>query len=198
VASSREFAVLVAAAALGLAGCRPPIPSAEREWRAARGVSIRQALPPAERASFAGLAFFPYDPDYRIRAMMEPVTPPEELRLAASDGSVRPALKVGRLHLHFPAGEAVLSVYQLQDIQAQYPDHLFLPFRDANAGKTTYGAGRYVEVERLAGGVLQVDFNRAYNPDCAYGISGQCPVTPAENTLPFAVPAGEKLPPGHH
>lgn len=96
-----------------------------------------------------------------------------------------------------PAGDALLSVYRLDDLSAELPEHLFLPFRDAGAGSETYGAGRYVDVEPLAGGVVAVDFNRAYNPDCAYGISAQCPITPAENTLPFAVCAGEMTPLGH-
>jgi len=119
------------------------------------------------------------------------------LRMAASDGQARQAHRVGRVRLRFPAGEAVLSVYQLDDVRARYPDALFLPFRDAGAGTETYGAGRYVEIERLPGGVVGLDFNRAYNPDCAYGISAQCPITPQENTVPFAVRAGEMMPPGH-
>lgn len=180
---------------LGTAACRAPLPASEARWRLEREETVRGAVP--DGAGFAGLAFFPYGTAYRFRAMMEPVVPPQPLHLAASDGSVRPAVRVGRLRLHFPAGEAALAVFQLQDIRDTSPDHLFLPFRDALAGSETYGAGRYVEVVPLGGGVVEVDFNRAYNPDCAYGITARCPITPEENTLPFAVPAGERLPPGH-
>jgi hypothetical protein len=182
---------------LGLYACRPPLPATEVRWRSERTEAVRQALPEGRRAAFAGLAFFPYDPAYRFRAMLEPVVPPQPLHLAASDGSTRPAMRVGRLRLGFPAGEAVLTVFQLQDIRDASPDHYFLPFRDALAGGETYGAGRYVEVVALGAGVVQVDFNRAYNPDCAYGITARCPLTPEENTLPFAVPVGERLPPAH-
>jgi len=190
-------AALVCLGALGLFACRAPLPTTEVRWRSERQATVRQALPEMRRAAFAGLAFYPYDPAYRFRAMLEPVVPPQPLTLAASDGSQRPAVRVGRLRLRFPAGAAVLTVFQLADLRDASPEHLFLPFRDSLAGRETYGAGRYLEVVPLGGGVVEVDFNRAYNPDCAYGITARCPITPEENTLPFAVPVGERLPPGH-
>jgi len=177
--------------------CKPPITAAEQQWRREREAAVRSALPAAAVGHFEGLRFFPFDPRYRVKTMLEPLSPPEPLRLAASDGSLRPAHRVGRVRVVLPAGEAVLSVFQLDDIQDRYPDYLFLPFRDRGAGKETYGAGRYVEVNRVAGGVLEIDFNRAYNPDCAYGIAGRCPVTPEENTVPFLIAAGEMMP-AHH
>ncbi len=187
----------VAVSLVALAGCRPPLPGPELKYREEREQAVKAALPAAAAAHFRGLRFFPFDPAYRFQAMIEPVTPPQPLVLAASDGSRRPAHRVGRVRLRFPNGEAVLSIFQLDDIATQVPDHLFLPFRDAGAGTTTYGAGRYVDVERLPGGVVSIDFNHAYNPDCAYGISGQCPITPEENTVKFAVEAGEMIPSGH-
>ncbi|MEP0775568.1 MAG: DUF1684 domain-containing protein [Acidobacteriota bacterium] len=195
--AARGAAVAVCLWVTLVAACRPPLPATEASWRAEREQAVRRALPEDRRASFPGLVFFPYDPAYRFRAMLEPVFPPESLTLGASDGSLRPAARVGRLRLRFPAGEAVLTVFQLLDIRDSYPNHYFLPFRDALAGKETYGAGRYLEVSPLGAGVVEVDFNRAYNPDCAYGITARCPITPEENTLPFAVPVGERLPPGH-
>ncbi len=181
----------------GANGCRPPLPRAEGEWRRARAEAIRALLPPDAAARFAGLAFFPYDPRYRITTMIVPLAAPEPLVIAASDGTVRPARRLGRVRVVLPGGAAELSVFQLDDIRDRYPDHLFLPFRDAGAGRATYGAGRYVEIEPAAGGMVAIDFNRAYNPDCAYGISARCPVTPAENTVPFLVAAGEMMPAGH-
>lgn len=190
--------LLAAGAVLAVvAACRPPLPAPERAWRAEREAAIRSALPASARASFAGVRFFPYHPHYRVRTMLQPLPVPEPLRIAASDGSVRPARRLGRVRVVLPAGEAVLAVFQLDDLRERYPDHLFLPFRDAGAGTTTYAAGRYVEIERLAGGVLEIDFNRAYNPDCAYGIAGRCPITPEENAVPFPVEAGEMAPAGH-
>jgi uncharacterized protein (DUF1684 family) len=191
-----RFALALSASA-GAVACHVPMPTSERTWREQRVADVRAALPPAARAHFAGLRFYPWDPAMRFRAMLEPIVPPEPLRIAASNGEPRPAHRIGRLHLRLPGGTAVLTVYQLDDMLATNPDALFLPFRDAGAGTETYGAGRYLDLERLPGGVVEVDFNRAYNPDCAYGISGRCPIAPRENTLPFAVKAGEMMPLGH-
>lgn len=187
----------IAAVVLASAACRPPIPPSEVTWRSEREKGVIEMVAAETKVTLAGLRFYPFDPAYRFKAMVEPVVPPEPLRLGASDGSIRPAHRVGRVRLRMPGGEARLTLYQLDDIKDQYPDMLFLPFRDAGAGAETYGAGRYVDVERLAGGVVQIDFNRATNPDCAYGVSAQCPITPPENTLAFKVEAGEMLPPGH-
>jgi uncharacterized protein (DUF1684 family) len=188
---------VVACLLLGLGGCHAPMPTPELKYRQEREQAVKAALPAAAATEFKGLRFYPFSPAYRFQAMIEPVVPPEPLTIAASDGEQRPAHRVGRVRLRFPNGEAVLSIYQLDDLRASYPDLLFLPFRDAGAGKQTYGAGRYLDLERLPGGVVSLDFNRAYNPDCAYGITGRCPITPPENTVKFAIEAGEMMPPGH-
>lgn len=179
------------------AACQAPLPTPEMKYRQEREQAVRGELPSEAAAHFQGLRFYPFDPDCRFRTMLEPVNPPEPLRIAASNGEQRPAHRVGRVRLRFPGGEAVLSVFQLDDVRERYPDELFLPFRDTGAGTETYGAGRYLDIERLPGGVVGLDFNRAYNPDCAYGIAGRCPITPPENTVPFAIKAGEMMPPGH-
>jgi len=183
---------------LALSSCRVPLPAPERKYRQEREEAVKAALPPSEASRFRGLRFYPFDPAYRFRAMIEPIVPPEALRIAASNGEQRPAHRVGRVRIRLPGGTAALTVFQLDDIRDRYPDALFLPFRDAGAGTETYGAGRYLEVERMPGGVVSLDFNRGYNPDCAYGIAGQCPITPPENTVPFAITAGEKTPLGPH
>ena len=193
---ARAGAAAAVLAIAGLAACRAPLPGGERQWREGRRESIAAALAEAGKPASA-LRYYPYDAAYRFRTVITPVAPPEALRIPTSSGAIRPAHRVGRVRLPLPGGEAVLTLYALDDLQATLPDHLFLPFRDAGAGTETYGAGRYVEVERLPGGVVEIDLNRAYNPDCAYGLAAQCPITPDENTLPFAVAAGELIPPAH-
>jgi len=191
-----QYAGVLGALALAVSACEAPLPASETRWRSERADGIAAAILPAARASFAGLAFYPFDKAYKVRAMITVERPPQALQIAASDGRQRPAHRIGRVRLRLPGGAASLAVYSLDDLEATSPGHLFLPFRDAGAGRETYGAGRYVEIEHLPGGVVEIDFNRAYNPDCAYGIVAQCPITPAENTLAFVVGAGEKLPPG--
>ncbi len=173
------------------------MPKSELAWRQERESGVRAELPPALQPHFSGLRFYAWDPDMRFRVLMARIAPPEPLPIAAANGDARPAHRVGRLRLHLPGGTAELAVYRLDDLAEQDADALFLPFRDAGAGRDTYGGGRYVDLERLPGGVAEVDFNRAYNPDCAYGITARCPITPAENNLAFPVRAGEMMPPGH-
>ena len=181
-----------------LSSCRVPLPAPELRYRQEREHAVRAALSPSEAGRFKGLRYYAFDPIYRLRAMIEPIVPPEALWIAASNGEQRPAHRVGRVRIRFAGGTAVLTIFRLDDMEAEYPDTLFLPFRDAGAGTETYGAGRYLEIERLPGGVVSLDFNRAYNPDCAYGIAGQCPITPPENTVDFAIKAGEMMPDGLH
>ncbi len=74
---------------------------------------------------------------------------------------------------------------------------LFLPFRDATSGTQTYGAGRYLEVEPASlDGTVEVDFNYAYNPYCAYNPQWSCPIPPGENWLAVPIGAGEQSFPG--
>jgi len=69
---------------------------------------------------------------------------------------------------------------------------LFIPFKDATSGKETYGAARYLEIEETEVGIFLVDFNKAYNPYCAYSEAYSCPFPPRENWLEVAIKAGEK------
>ena len=74
---------------------------------------------------------------------------------------------------------------------------LFVPFVDATSGSDTYGAGRYLDIEREDDGTYTLDFNLAYHPSCVYDAIYSCPLTPAENRLPVRVEAGERLPEGY-
>jgi uncharacterized protein (DUF1684 family) len=89
-----------------------------------------------------------------------------------------------------------LAVYQNLELKDEkYKHYLFLPFKDANAPKVTYGAGRYIEVyKRKNTEIITVDFNTAFNPYCVYSHRYSCPITPQVNHLDFNVEAGEKNP----
>ncbi|HEX2606398.1 MAG TPA: DUF1684 domain-containing protein [Flavisolibacter sp.] len=122
----------------------------------------------------------------------------------ATSGSVKKWYRVfGILHFQLKGKSFQLNLYQSQDLlqSPAYQNYLFLPFTDLTSGKETYASGRYMDLkmEDLAGGYLRIDFNKAYNPYCAY-VSGvyNCPIPPRENTLEIAVTAGEKQFTGKH
>jgi uncharacterized protein len=152
-------------------------------------------IPSRERASFAGLKYFPPDPALRLEARVERLDPREPVVMATSDGSEREFERYALLHFAVDGQPVQLTAYRSAGDE---DESLFIPFRDAQAGAETYGAGRYLDVEpphQHGGGEEHVvlDFNLAYNPYCAYNESYSCPIPPRENTLPVAVRAGERV-----
>lgn len=99
----------------------------------------------------------------------------------------------------FRKGDTVLTlhIYQSPDLiqQEAYKDHLFIPFNDRSNEELTYGGGRYLDIKTgdVRNGRLTLDFNRCYNPYCAYKDGYSCPIPPAENRLPVSIEAGEML-----
>ena len=79
----------------------------------------------------------------------------------------------------------------------EYKEHLFVPFRDATSGKTSYGGGRYLDINIPKDGNVVLNFNLAYNPYCAYTNGWYCSIPPAENTLKVEVKAGLMAPEEH-
>ncbi|WP_426596011.1 DUF1684 domain-containing protein [Cellulomonas sp. McL0617] len=147
-------------------------------------------------ASFAGLDVAPYDPAYRFEAVLEPAGQQRMDVATATDGVV-PFERIGTVQL----GElGSLAVWSLKT----YAGGLFLPVRDALAGSSTYGGGRYVldtvkgADHGMAGDRLVVDLNFAYNPSCAYNPAWTCPLATRANTLAVEVPVGELAFPSAH
>ncbi|HZN54185.1 MAG TPA: DUF1684 domain-containing protein [Candidatus Polarisedimenticolaceae bacterium] len=198
---------------IGIAACArsggtmtavPPPQSWEREiadLRSAKDASFAHdadsPLDAPRRASFRGLRYYPVDPSWRYAGWVEPYDVPERVSLVTTAGEVRPCERFGRVVFERDGRTLALQVYRLLDMpHREGGEGLFLPFKDATSGKETYAAGRYVDLEGPDGGPFTLDFNRAYNPSCAYGSPEryQCPVTPKENQLPIAVTAGERGP----
>ena len=144
--------------------------------------------PVPDRATFAGLSFFPYDPAWRIEA---PVMAAPQQRLVVRSGTGE-ELVLERLGVvEVPGG--TLDVHWI-DV---YGGGVFLPVHDATSGTTTYGGGRYVlDTVKGAdlGGALVVDFNFAYAPSCAFDSRWSCPLAPPGNRVDIAIEAGEKAP----
>lgn len=158
--------------------------------------SDNSPLPPEDRAAFAGLPYYPLSSEWVVRARFVSVADTAEVLLnATKPGDMRPMRLHGRLFFTLANTLCSLAVYAYDaETAARYPDQYFVPFTDATSGVETYPAGRYLDIVMSAapGDTVAVDFNRAYNPYCAYNDNYSCTLPPAENTLPVAVKAGEK------
>jgi uncharacterized protein (DUF1684 family) len=166
-------------------------------WREVRdeliGSHPQSPLPSASRKDFSGIAYFDYDPTYRVTARVRPAEP-QRIELPGSAGSSFGATRFAKAA--FPLGEEDLDLglYWLEG----YAGGLFVSFRDATSGRETYGACRYL-LDTVKGADLGgegdrpiLDFNFAYNPSCSYDPRWACPLAPPDNRLPVAVRAGER------
>jgi uncharacterized protein (DUF1684 family) len=143
------------------------------------------------RDGFTGLEYFNADETLYFVGDAHFYTSPEQLVMTTTGGAQREALRVGWVGFKIGGERYRLQVYQLLDGEGG----LFLPFQDATTGDETYPAGRYINLlPQSPRGPYVLDFNRAYNPSCAYGEPERfaCPVTPAENRLDIAIRAGER------
>jgi hypothetical protein len=142
-------------------------------------------LTPEQLDGFKGLAYFDENPALRLEVEVEPFPEQETVQLQTSTGDIQTYIRYGRFTFEVNGTEAALTLFA--------SDHgFFLPFVDSQAGDITYGAGRYLDPERLANGKFLIDFNHAYNPYCAYNEMWSCPLPPAENRIAVPVEAGEK------
>ena len=141
-------------------------------------------LTPEERTSFTGLRYFAEDASLRYRVTLDTTAAGDEEEIEMSNGSTTEMRRVGVVRFDVDGERGELVAFE-------QGDELFIPFRDGTSGAETYGAGRYVEAEPLGGNEYELDFNRAYNPYCAYNDSWRCPLPPRENWLRLPIRAGE-------
>jgi uncharacterized protein (DUF1684 family) len=136
------------------------------------------------RGEWRGIDWFPYTPAWRLKGVVELVPKRETFEIPlASDGILR-CKRAGQVRFSVGGRPARLAIYWLEG----YGGGLWLPFSDATSGADTYGADLGVGMREML-----LDFNYAYNPSCAYDDRWSCPLSPPENRLPFAVPAGERM-----
>jgi hypothetical protein len=148
---------------------------------------IRLKDPESEyRREFKGIESYPAQEEYRVTArwVEAPVEIPILNVLGQTEGNPSPGYAVFQLH-----GQEYRLRPILEEPEAK---ELFYIFRDQTSGKETYGAGRFLYSELPSGGHVVLDFNKAYNPPCAFTPYATCPLPPAENRLPVRIEAGEK------
>jgi uncharacterized protein (DUF1684 family) len=140
------------------------------------------------RKDFKGLDYYAADPAYRVEARFEPYQPAKKVTITNVLGMTSEETAPGALVFTLKGQE-----YRLEPILEQGETDLFIIFKDATSGKETYPAARYLYASPAdANGKTFVDFNRAYNPPCAFTPYATCPLPPAQNKLPIAIEAGEK------
>jgi uncharacterized protein (DUF1684 family) len=194
-------AVVLAATVLLVAACssQPADPAAHYAQtiataRAHKDAAFRnqpdEPIPPAQYGQFLPLSYFPPDQDYQVPASFKPSASRTPVKIPTSTGKLRDMEVIGTLE--FTLKGQKLSVLALTEAGTP-PDRLFVPFTDTTSGIDTYGAGRYLEIERSATGIYVIDFNLAFHPFCYYNSSYDCPYPPAQNRLPLPIRAGEKM-----
>ncbi len=163
-------------------------------WRAEKDRFMKSAaspVPPEGRAAFPPLKYFPIDESYRVAAALKLIQSSEVIEMDTSDGKKRRMRRVGTLQ--FTLKGQPLSLTAFVDASENDMRRLFVPFGDLTSGTETYPGGRYLDLDRTATGVYDLDFNRAYHPFCLFNHDYVCPIPPRENRLTVPIRAGEKL-----
>lgn len=142
-------------------------------------------------AKFEGLKYFEPDIRYKIDARLIPAKEKKLRTLATNDGLEKTYAVYGHAEFELDNETHSLLILEIIDM-GPHRGTLFLAFGDASSANETYGAGRYLDVKKPGGSSILLDFNKAYNPYCAYAEQFSCPLPPKENLLSVAIKAGEK------
>ena len=143
--------------------------------------------------AFNGLNYFEINPDYRISAALTPIKEKKVVRLSTNDGLENRYLEYAYAEFTLSGKKCKLLILELME-SGPNRGTLFLAFADETSASETYGAGRYLDVKKVPGSSsILLDFNKAYNPYCAYSDKYSCPFPPKENLLTVAIRAGEKI-----
>lgn len=151
-------------------------------------------LPDRYRKEFESLDFFQPDTSYVVKAKF--VLTPEALPFLMPTTTDRKSEEVvyGIAHFQLNGKEHRLEIYQNKKLmlEEEYKDYLFLPFTDQTNAEESYAGGRYIDLSIPKTDSILIDFNKAYNPYCAYNKKYSCPIVPSVNALDIKVLAGVK------
>jgi uncharacterized protein (DUF1684 family) len=152
---------------------------------------------PLKKEDLQYLDFFEINPSYKVVAQFSKVKDKTGFTMHTHSGKEKHYFKYGKLQFKLFGKKQTLYLYQSKDLMAkdEYKDYLFLPFTDNTNYKTTFGGGRYLDfkIGDIQYGNIIIDFNKCYNPYCAFAGGYSCPIPPKENDLKISVEAGEKL-----
>jgi uncharacterized protein (DUF1684 family) len=148
-------------------------------------------LPAAEIASFAGLKYFDYNPNAAVSARVTPIVGAFPFEMMNNQNQPEMYTKAVYLDFELQGKKLRLEGY-IASANSTTARTWFVPFADLTNARTTYGAGRYIDVPIVGAGAVTLDFNYAYNPYCAYNPEFVCPIPPVANRLDVSIQAGEK------
>jgi uncharacterized protein len=187
--------------AVAIAGCNNPKPPDEDDYvtrlttvrvsKDAQFLRDREPVPENRKKELLPLEYFPIDPSYSVPAALKLFDKIETVGLVTSTGTVDQFRRVG--HLEFTLKGQPLKLTAYVAAAAETMDRLFVPFSDLTTGEDTYNTGRYLDLDRTATGLYQIDFNLAYNPYCYFSVTYICPLPTTENRLPLRIEAGERI-----
>jgi uncharacterized protein len=145
--------------------------------------------PIENKADFKGLTYFEVNPDFKVLAKLETLVSDQKIKIDMTGGETEEFEAFANATFELAGQKCALKIFKSEG------NMLFLPFKDLTSNKETYGAGRYLDLDMttIKDRQIEIDFNRCYQPYCAYNHTFTCPVPPAENFINVAVKAGERL-----
>lgn len=149
-------------------------------------------LPIEAQASFTELPFYPISMDYVVEARFEKFKKKKVAVMESSTSRMPEFIIYGKLHFELLGDSFSLTLYQSPTLKETpgYEDYLFLPFTDETCGESSYGGGRYIDFRIPKSEKIILNFNKAYNPYCAYSDEYSCPIPPKNNFLAIPINAG--------
>ncbi len=151
--------------------------------------ATKSPLKAVDRKQFSGLDFFKFDSSFVVKAKLQRTPNSEWFKMQSTTGDTTNERVYGVLSFFLKGQSFTLNVYQGKAMMTRegYEDYLFLPFIDHTNGESTYGGGRYIDLRIPKGDVIDIDFNKAYNPYCAYNEKYSCPIVLKVNTIDLEV-----------
>ncbi|WP_299521368.1 DUF1684 domain-containing protein [Winogradskyella sp.] len=171
----------------------------DTEWQKQMNADFKDAskspLKKKDLKSFKALDFFPFDSSYVVKASLEKTPNSEWFEMKTTTGDVNIERVYGVLSFNLKGKTFKLNSYVGEESMqmGRFGSYkLFLPFLDDTNGSSTYAGGRYIDLMTPEGDSIEIDFNKAYNPYCAYNEKYSCPIVPRENYVPIKIEAGLK------
>ncbi|WP_452226001.1 DUF1684 domain-containing protein [Lacinutrix cladophorae] len=171
----------------------------ETDWQREQNADFKDAskspLKAKDRKTFRTLDFFKFDSTFVVSATLKRTPDSKWFKMKTTTNRVSKERVFGVLSFPLNGKTYQLKVYQGQDLMQKegFEDYLFLPFLDTTNGDTTYGGGRYIDLRIPKDDYLVIDFNKAYNPYCAYNEKYSCPIVPRDNYVDESIEAGVKV-----